>query len=248
MRNGQFGEKEKEFSAKAGKKVPVWKTPKYEQSRAKALEVIDTYQNIKEGDFWILMNETKKGDKMLYSGLIISHNACLKINDQLKEEDKFVPSCVSLDKSGYADSLVYSYCNDEQGIYEVGEVSRGNCKNAYPYAMAYKRLFDRVVLKNSKIAYDGIYSDSEAEEFRQPEPVKEETAPDAETILRQKIDKAKQEAIKARCEERGVLLDDLMAIYKVTDLSHLSNRQFMNIHDNWDRIEEELGGWTSADA
>lgn len=248
MRNGQFGEKDKEFSAKAGKEVPVWKTPKYEQSRAKALEVIDTYQNIKEGDFWILMNETKKGDKMLYSGLIISHNACLKINDQLKEEDKFVPSCVSLDKSGYADSLVYSYCNDEQGIYEVGEVSRGNCKNAYPYAMAYKRLFDRVVLKNSKIAYDGIYSDSEAEEFRQPEPVKEETVPDAETILRQKIDKAKQEAIKARCEERGVLLDDLMAIYKVTDLSQLSNRQFMNIHDNWDRIEEKLGGWTSADA
>lgn len=248
MRNGQFGEKDKEFSAKAGKEVPVWKTPKYEQSRAKALEVIDTYQNIKEGDFWILMNETKKGDKMLYSGLIISHNACLKINDQLKEEDKFVPSCVSLDKSGYADSLVYSYCNDEQGIYEVGEVSRGNCKNAYPYAMAYKRLFDRVVLKNSKIAYDGIYSDSEAEEFRQPEPVKEDAAPDAETILRQKVDKAKQEAIKVRCEERGVLLDDLMAIYKVTDLSQLSNRQFMNIHDNWDRIEEELGGWTSADA
>ena len=31
--------------------------------------------------------------------------------------------------------------------------------------MAYKRLFDRVVLKNSKLAYAGVYSDNEAEEF-----------------------------------------------------------------------------------
>ena len=42
-----------------------------------------------------------------------------------------------------------------------------NCQNDYPYAMAYKRLFDRVVLKLSKLAYSGIYSDSESEEFSQ---------------------------------------------------------------------------------
>ena len=33
--------------------------------------------------------------------------------------------------------------------------------------MAYKRLFDRVVLKLSKLAYSGIYSDSESDEFMQ---------------------------------------------------------------------------------
>ena len=104
---------------------------------------------------------------MAYSGLIISHNGCLKINDCL--ESKFTPSCVFFDKDGYKNSLVYSYCNDEQGIYEVGEVSDKNCSNAYPYAMAYKRLFDRVVLKLSKFAYSGIMSDSESEDFVQPE-------------------------------------------------------------------------------
>ena len=112
------------------------------------------------------MNETKTG-KMAYTGLIISHNGCLKINDAL--ESKFDPTCVSVDKDGFGGSLVYTYCNYEQGIYEVGEVSKGNCKNEYPYAMAFKRLFDRVVLKLSKLAYAGIYSDSEADEFKDPQ-------------------------------------------------------------------------------
>lgn len=164
-----FNEKDKEYSKKQGKDIPVWKTPKYEQSKRKAEDLIKNGgYGLSEGDFWILMNETKTG-KMQYTGLIISHNACLKINDKLK--DKFVPSCVSVDKQGYNNSLVYTYCNDEQGIYEVGECNPSNCQNAYIYAMAYKRLFDRVVLKLSKIAYEGIYSEVEADEFKPREEI-----------------------------------------------------------------------------
>jgi hypothetical protein len=160
-----FGEKKAEYSAKHGKDIPVWQSPKYLESKAKAEEIIKSGKyGVKEADFWILMNATKS-EKMAYTGLIISHNGCLKINDCL--DSKFAPSCVTVDKDGYKGSLVYSYCNDDQGIYEVGEVSAANCKNEYPYAMAYKRLFDRVVLKLSKLAYAGIYSDSEAEEFAQ---------------------------------------------------------------------------------
>lgn len=160
-----FGEKTMEWSPKHGKDIPVWQSPKYQESRAKAEEIINSQKyGVQPSDFWILMNVTKK-EKMAYTGLIISHNGCLKINDCL--DSKFDPSCVSLDKDGYKGSLVYTYCNKEQSIYEVGEVSQANCKNEYPYAMAYKRLFDRVVLKLSKLAYAGIYSDSEADEFAQ---------------------------------------------------------------------------------
>ncbi len=169
-----FGEKAKEYNPKLGEEVPVWQSPKYLESKAKAEEIIKSGKyGVKEADFWILMNATKNG-KMAYTGLILSHNGCLKINDSL--DTKFVPSCVSMDKDGYKGSLVYSYCNDEQGIYEVGEVSASNCKNEYPYAMAYKRLFDRVVLKLSKLAYAGIYSDSEADEFAQRIEAPEQTA------------------------------------------------------------------------
>lgn len=170
-----FNEKKTEYSIKSRQDIPVVQSAKYIASRDKALKAINDRPYLKESDFWILMNETKTG-KMMYTGLIISHNACLKINDNMPEKDKFNPDCVSVDKSGYGDSLVFTYVNKQQGLYEVGEASTQNCKNAYPYAMAYKRLFDRVVLKICKLAFDGIYSDSEADELKEryeedPQPV-----------------------------------------------------------------------------
>ena len=183
-----FNEQNEEFSSKQGKKIPVYKSNKYVQARKKAIEIIEKKDyGLSESDFWILMNETKSG-KMQYSGLIISHTGCLKINDKLSDEKKFNPESVSIDKDGYDNTLVYTYINKEQGLYEVGEVSKSNCKNTYPYAMALKRCFDRVVLKNSKLAYESIYSDSEGADVakeNQEEEEKEEL-----------IDTTKVEALK----------------------------------------------------
>ena len=162
-----FGEKKEENIN--GKKIPVeFHTPKYKEAKNKATELLNSekYKGVLEpSDFWILVNIYANKTKAMYSGLIISHDGCLKINDVLEDKLKFKPECMSLDKEGYNNSLVYSYICPEQGLYEVGEVSKDNCKNDYPYAMALKRCFDRVVLKNSRIAYSGIYSDSESDEF-----------------------------------------------------------------------------------
>ena len=173
-----FNERETEYDNVKKDQIPVWISPKYEEAKRKVVEMIDSEKyGLTDNDFWILMNKTSKGDKMAYTSLIISHNGCLKINDALDNELKFKPSCVRENQNGYEDSLVYTYVSDEQGIYEVGEISKSNYKQTngrYPYAMAYKRLFDRVVLKNSKLAYSGVYSDSEADEFKDPITEKEE--------------------------------------------------------------------------
>lgn len=196
--NHNFNEKTTEYSVKQKTKIPVIQSDKYLQSKKKAIEIIEKYDDIEDSDFWILMNETKTG-MMMYSGLIISHNGCLKINDHLGS--KFMPSCVTLDKDGYRGSLVYSYCNDDQGIYEVGEVSSDNCRNSYPYAMAFKRLFDRVVLKLSKLAYSGVYSDSEADEFRRPD-MDETTEAEQETES-PFISEKEQSTLIAVCKSKG---------------------------------------------
>lgn len=165
MKKYDFGEKQEEYDIKTGNNIPVWQSPKYKESKDKVIEMLESekYKDVlKESDFWILMNRTKNG-KMAYTGLIISHNGCLKINDVL--ENKVKPDKFEIDKQGYRDSLVISYVDEE--VCEFGEVSTSNCKNDYPYAMAYKRCFDRVVLKKSKLAYAGVYSDSEAEEFKE---------------------------------------------------------------------------------
>ena len=190
-----FNEKNEEWSSKQNKNIPVWLSPKYVEARDKAIELINGKKyDLQEGDFWILMNETKTG-KMGYSGLIISHNGCLKINDKL--ENKVNPKCFSVEKDGYKESLVYTYCDDE--VYEVGEVSKTNCKNEYPYAMAFKRCFDRAVLKKCKLAYAEVYSDSEAEEFQKE---------DIDEVISDTQAKALLELIK----KVGTKKDDIMAV------------------------------------
>lgn len=231
-----FGEKKTEWSEKAKAQVEVWQSPKYQQSKAKVIEMLesDQYKDVlDESDFWILMNATKNG-KMAYTGLIISHNGCLKINDVLEDKLKFNPECVKLDKEGYRGSLVYSYCNKEQGLYEVGEVSAENCKNAYPYAMAYKRLFDRVVLKNSKLAYAGVYSDSEAEEFRKEEQP-EEKKPATKKAKEEPVNY--MELLGKFCKEHDIDTVEVAKLYKLNAKS--TNEDFKVAYEKFIAVYKE---------
>ena len=103
-----FNEKTVEHTKDGDK--PVWQSPKYIAAKEKAIEAINSGKyGLTEADFWILMNLTAKKDKMAYSGLIISHNGCLKINDHLDDKLKFKPQCVFENASGYRNSLVYTY-------------------------------------------------------------------------------------------------------------------------------------------
>lgn len=219
-----FNEKDVEYSSKRGGEIPVWKSPKYEEAKKKAIELIKSKKyDLDEGDFWILMNETKTG-KMQYSGLIISHNGCLKINDKL--ENKFRTDCIELDKQGYRNSLVYTYRDED--VFEVGEVSADNCKNAYPYAMALKRCFDRVVLKKCKLAYAGVYSDSEADEFSKVD-LDDEKLDDEKP---KKITKTQAEALAKSIVNNQIAQDQVELILEKYDYKRIEDilvNDYMNI-------------------
>ena len=228
-KNYDFGEKKTE--SYQGQELPVWQSPKYLEAKKGVIEILESEQYkgvLKVSDFWILMNTYSNKTKMMYTGLIISHNGCLKINDLL--ENKFKPECVSLDKEGYNNSLVYTYQDEE--VYEVGEVSKSNCKNDYPYAMALKRCFDRVVLKKCKLAYKGIYSDSEADEFTEKLENKE-----VEEI------NYRNELIKY-CKENNIDMNEIAKEYKLNAQSNneefekaLNELEFVNSAS----IQERLG-------
>ena len=215
-----FGEKEKEYIN--GKTIPVeLHTPKYREAKAKIIKLLDSeeYKDVlEESDFWILVNTYASGEKAMYSGLIISHDGCLKINDHLEDNLKFKPQYMTLDKDGYKNTLVYTYCCEEQGIYEVGEVNEKNCKNAYPYAMALKRCMDRVILKNSKIAYWGVYSDSEADEF-----TKRVDEPEEEKATKEQIDYIKEMIETADFDAEEI--KDYLKKHNKKKLSDLSKKE-----------------------
>lgn len=218
-----FNEKSTEYSKKQQKEIPVWQSPKYIEARDKAVELIKSEKyGLTEGDFWILMNETKTG-KMGYSGLIISHNGCLKINDNL--ENKVKPEKFQFENSGYNNSLIFTYCDDE--IFEVGEVSKDNCSNPYPYAMALKRCFDRVVLKKCKLAYAGVYSDSEAEEF---------TNTDKDEIdLEATITKVQADALREHIKNKDLKKEFVVDILKKYDYTHITD---IKVKDYWNIVND----------
>lgn len=219
-----FNEQKEEYSNKKGQNIPVWQSSKYIQAKNKAIDMINKSDyGLTEADFWILMNETKNG-KMQYTGLIISHTGCLKINDKLEEKKRFNPENVTIDKEGYGNTLVYTYCDKEQGLYEVGEVSKENCKNAYPYAMALKRCFDRVVLKNSKLAYENIYSDSEGADISKETSEKEISE---EKISQTKVDALKQAIAKNKISDAVVSL--ILAGYDYAKIEDIEMKNYMNI-------------------
>ncbi len=195
-----------------------WSSPKYIEAVKKAIETLESEQYksvLTEADFWTLTGKTKTG-KIAYNGLIISHNGCLKINDALPEAKRFKPACLTLDKDGYGGSLVYTYCNDEQGIYEVGEVSKANCTNSYPYAMALKRCMDRVILKASKLAYAGIYSDSEAEEFKAaPADEKEEKPAPAPEVIDDVVNP--RQMLVEYSKKKGLKITEIAREYKLNN-------------------------------
>ena len=229
-----FNEKNEEFSRKQNKNIPVWQSPKYIEARAKAIELIESKKyGLSEGDFWILMNETKSG-KMGYTGLIISHNGCLKINDNI--ENKINPNNFKVEMNGYNNSLTYTYCDDD--VFEVGEVSRENCTNAYPYAMALKRCFDRAVLKKCKLAYAGVYSDSEAEEFSKKDDEEEQ---EIKKIGEQVIDETKAQALitsinNAKIDEKRVL--GVLAKHGYNSIIEIKTKEYKAIVDELKALKE----------
>ena len=210
--NYTFGAQKMEYNSKAGANTKTWESPKYLEGKKKAIELIDkTEYGLTEADFWILKTYSAKTGT--YAGLIISHNGCLKINDKLAAEAKFVPSCVSWVRNGAGD-LVLQYLNDKQGLLEFVEASSKNCTNAYPFAMVLKRLQDRVILKNSKIAFSGIMSEVESEEFKRTEREDQEKADNLIT----------EEQI-AELEALGCDLKRVAAAYKVTDSHEMTSEQ-----------------------
>lgn len=234
-----FNEKKEEYSKKQGKNIPVWQSPKYIEARDKAIELIESKKyGLTEGDFWILMNETKTG-KMGYSGLIISHNGCLKINDNL--DNKINPDGFSMSIQGYNNSLIYTYQDNE--VYEVGEVSKDNCTNDYPYAMALKRCFDRAVLKKCKLAYAGVYSDSEAEEFSKKDTDEFTKQTQVDTEGEKKISKTQTDALKSAIQ--NAMLDvngtdkEILQKYGYKEVEGIKIKDYGNIVQEFKKLKGE---------
>ena len=107
-------------------------------------------------DFW----ELKRGS---LSKWIITHDAVEKI--AYKEGITFsIPDII---RDGNNDiAMLGTGTLKDRTEWSTGEASPKNCKAPYPFAMAEKRLKDRLTLKLINAYQYGIYSDVEADAFK----------------------------------------------------------------------------------
>ena len=108
-------------------------------------------------DFW----ELKRGGKGMW---IITHDAVEKI--AIIEKIELVKFEILNTEVDFARFLI-TMCKGDKCIMSIGEASTKNCTSTYYGAMAEKRGIDRCVLKLINAYQYGIYSDVEADAFKQ---------------------------------------------------------------------------------
>ena len=104
----------------------------------------------------------------VHNNIILTHDAVMRIANY--ENIHFQPPTVYQTADSVALLVVGEKCNEKNEVvncmWTFGEASGANCTNAYTWAMAEKRAKDRVTLMLIGAYEYGIYSDVEADEFR----------------------------------------------------------------------------------
>lgn len=80
-----------------------------------------------------------------------------------------------------------------------------------------------------------IYAGEDLPQVEQEEAPKEQAK--QEKVAKQTIDEVKIKALTSRCEKEEVPIERVLTLYKVEKLAQLTEKQFANIHANWDKIK-----------
>lgn len=174
-------------------------SPKYEEADAAVRKLIaESKSGLAMSDFYEVTKEVN--GSLVKDSIIITHAGCQKLAMELPENNRVKPDCFRVTPNGFGGSLVYEYIDET--TYQVGEVSSMNCTHPYPYAMAFKRCYDRVVLEKSAASTHGIHSREESEDFKTATPfVPVETQSPAKADAPAPV---KQETVAAAIEEQEV--------------------------------------------
>lgn len=96
-----------------------------------------------------------------------------------------------------------------------------------------------------KYALNGLFciddvKDADTRDNRQKEAEEQKKAEaDVREIANMPISDIKVKALAQRCESEGVDVEKIKKLYKVKDLSELTEAKYRNINDFWDKIKEQ---------
>ena len=94
-----------------------------------------------------------------------------------------------------------------------------------------------------KYALNGLFciddvKDADTRDNRQNEASEQQKADvQQKEIERMKISEIKVKSLQAKCEKEGVAVEKITKLYKVGSFADLTEKQFRNINDNWEKIK-----------
>jgi hypothetical protein len=157
-------------------------------------------------------------------------NAAVTVSDELVQigDRYYIKATATLfdAESGEAVSNT-AYAREDEGKkgMDVSQVTGATSSYARKYAL------------NGLFCIDDV-KDADTRDNRQNEATEQAKAEEQQKeIERMKISEIKVKSLQARCEKEGVAVEKIVNLYKVKSLADLSEKQFRNINDNWEKLK-----------
>lgn len=118
---------------------------------------------------------------------------------------------------------------EKSGVYVSDECFKMATTDAISVACKSLGMGADVYWNKDKTKYSNMEDQESAQQERQDAQKQQE-------IERMKISELKVKALQVRCEKESVSIEKIVNLYKVKSLADLSEKQFRNINDNWEKI------------
>lgn len=156
--------------------------------------------------------------------------AAVTVSDELVQigERYYIKATATLYDAESSESVSNTaYAREDEGKkgMDVSQVTGATSSYARKYAL------------NGLFCIDDV-KDADTRDNRQNEATEQAKAEEQQKeIERMKISEIKVKSLQARCEKEGVAVEKIVNLYKVKSLADLSEKQFRNINDNWEKIK-----------
>lgn len=156
--------------------------------------------------------------------------AAVTVSDELVQigERYYIKATATLYDAESSESVSNTaYAREDEGKkgIDVSQVTGATSSYARKYAL------------NGLFCIDDV-KDADTRDNRQNEATEQAKAEEQQKeIERMKISEIKVKSLQARCEKEGVAVEKIVNLYKVKSLADLSEKQFRNINDNWEKIK-----------
>jgi hypothetical protein len=156
--------------------------------------------------------------------------AAVTVSDELVQigERYYIKATATLYDAESSESVSNTaYAREDEGKkgMDVSQVTGATSSYARKYAL------------NGLFCIDDV-KDADTRDNRQNEATEQQKAEEQQKeIERMKISEIKVKSLQARCEKEGVAVEKIVNLYKVKSLADLSEKQFRNINDNWEKLK-----------